>query len=138
MDPHEVASDGDRSRAIPVFSSLLRHRAHKTFLRNGSLMTISLGSTSCLVALLLLLASLSSYAQNDGSAAKGGPIVVLMTIDGFPARALKNPRLPMPTLRRLIADGAYADAMIPINPTVTWQPHDTDYRCRCGRSSRDG
>jgi len=51
-------------------------------------MKISLRSTSCLVG--LLLASLSSYAQNDGSAAKGGPIVVLMTIDGFPARASGN------------------------------------------------
>lgn len=86
-------------------------------------MKISLRSTSCLVG--LLLASLSSYAQNDGSAAKGGPIVVLMTIDGFPARALKDPRLPMPTLRRLIANGAHADAMIPINPTVTWPNHTT-------------
>jgi predicted AlkP superfamily pyrophosphatase or phosphodiesterase len=97
----------------------------KTLSRNGSLMEISLRSTSCLIALLLLLASLSSYAQNDGSAAKGGPIVVLMTIDGFPARALKDPRLPMPTLRRLIANGAHADAMIPINPTVTWPNHTT-------------
>ena len=88
-------------------------------------MKISLRSTSCLVALLLLLAPLSSYAQNNGSAAKSGPIVVLMTIDGFPARALKDPRLPMPTLRRLIADGAHADAMIPINPTVTWPNHTT-------------
>jgi predicted AlkP superfamily pyrophosphatase or phosphodiesterase len=88
-------------------------------------MKISLRSTSCLAGLLLLLSSLSSYAQNDGSAAKGGPIVVLMTIDGFPARALKDPRLPMPTLRRLIANGAHADAMIPINPTVTWPNHTT-------------
>ena len=86
-------------------------------------MKISLRSTSCLVA--LLVSSLSSYAQNDGSAAKGGPIVVLMTIDGFPARALKDPRLPMPTLRGLIANGAHADAMIPINPTVTWPNHTT-------------
>jgi predicted AlkP superfamily pyrophosphatase or phosphodiesterase len=62
-------------------------------------------------------------AQNDGTAASRGPIVVFITIDGFPARALKDPRLPMPTLRKLEADGAHADAMQPVNPTVTWPNH---------------
>jgi predicted AlkP superfamily pyrophosphatase or phosphodiesterase len=62
-------------------------------------------------------------AQNDGSAATTGPIVVMITIDGFPARALNDPRLPMPTLRMLEANGAHADAMQPVNPTVTWPNH---------------
>ena len=77
-------------------------------------------------ATILALASLSSavvHAQNDGTAATSGPIVVLITIDGFPARALKDPRLPMPALRQLEADGVHADAMQPINPTVTWPNH---------------
>jgi predicted AlkP superfamily pyrophosphatase or phosphodiesterase len=74
---------------------------------------------------LLAVTAVSALAQNDGSAAKRGPIVVLLTIDGFPARALKDPQLPMPTLRALIANGAHADAMIPINPTVTWPNHTT-------------
>lgn len=82
-----------------------------------------LRSASWFCVLSLLLPTLSAAAQNDGSAAKSGPIVVLMTIDGFPARALKDPRLPMPTLRRMIAEGAHADAMIPVNPTVTWPNH---------------
>ncbi len=64
-----------------------------------------------------------THAQNDGTAANQGPIVVLITIDGFPARALKDPRLPMPTLRKLEADGAHADVMKPVNPTVTWPNH---------------
>ncbi|GLQ51995.1 alkaline phosphatase family protein [Dyella flava] len=64
-------------------------------------------------------------ASNDGTAAKQGSIVVLITIDGFPARALKDPRLPMPTLRKLQAEGAYAEAMQPINPSVTWPNHTT-------------
>jgi predicted AlkP superfamily pyrophosphatase or phosphodiesterase len=80
---------------------------------------------SHLVLLVLLSTSLCARAQNDGSAAKRGPIVVLMTIDGLPARVLKDPRLPMPALRALIANGAHADAMIPINPTVTWPNHTT-------------
>lgn len=62
---------------------------------------------------------------NDGTAATHGAIVVLITIDGFPARALKDPRLPMPTLRRLQQEGAYAQAMQPINPSVTWPNHTT-------------
>ncbi|GLQ99769.1 alkaline phosphatase family protein [Dyella mobilis] len=67
----------------------------------------------------------ASHASNDGTAATQGPIVVLITIDGFPARALKDPRLPMPTLRKLQAEGAYAEAMRPINPSVTWPNHTT-------------
>jgi predicted AlkP superfamily pyrophosphatase or phosphodiesterase len=79
----------------------------------------------------LLVGSATAYASdttpvaNDGSAATHGPIVVLITIDGFPARALDDPRLPMPTLRKLQADGAYARAMQPINPSVTWPNHTT-------------
>jgi predicted AlkP superfamily pyrophosphatase or phosphodiesterase len=64
-------------------------------------------------------------ASNDGTAATQGPIVVLITIDGFPARALKDPLLPMPTLRKLQAAGAYAETMQPINPSVTWPNHTT-------------
>ena len=86
-------------------------------------MKASFRSASPLGLLVFLLASFCAQAQNDGSAAKNGPIVVLITIDGFPARALKDSRLPMPTLQRLIANGTYADAMIPINPTVTWPNH---------------
>jgi predicted AlkP superfamily pyrophosphatase or phosphodiesterase len=65
----------------------------------------------------------ATRTANDGTAATHGPIVVLITIDGFPARALKDPRLPMPTLRKLQADGVYAEAMQPINPAVTWPNH---------------
>jgi predicted AlkP superfamily pyrophosphatase or phosphodiesterase len=86
--------------------------------------------TFSVIALLfaaMLSASVHSQSSpsNDGTAATRGPIVVLITIDGFPARALKDPRLPMPTLRRLQQEGAYAQAMQPINPSVTWPNHTT-------------
>ncbi len=77
-------------------------------------------------ALILLSAALFTTecaAQDDGSAATNGPIVVMITIDGFPARALDDPRLPMPELRMLEANGAHADVMQPVNPTVTWPNH---------------
>lgn len=85
-------------------------------------MIILKGYASLLAALTLMFCG-AAQAQNDGTAAKKGPIVVLITIDGFPARALKDPRLPMPTLRELETNGAHADAMTPINPTVTWPNH---------------
>lgn len=69
--------------------------------------------------LLLACCLLPLHAQQ----ANPSPIVVVITIDGFPARALQDPRLPMPTLRALAADGAVAEGMKPINPTVTWPNH---------------
>lgn len=82
-------------------------------------------SRTCTLALLVFSPGLAAFAHDDGTAATHGPIVVLITIDGFPARALKDPRLPMPTLRMLEAEGAHADAMQPINPVVTWPNHTT-------------
>jgi predicted AlkP superfamily pyrophosphatase or phosphodiesterase len=64
-----------------------------------------------------------SASQSAKTGEKAKPVVILITLDGFPARALQDPRLPMPTLRSLAASGAVATAMRPINPTVTWPNH---------------
>ena len=53
------------------------------------------------------------------------PTVVVISLDGFPAYALDNDRLPIPTLRRLMKGGAWARRMTTINPTVTWPNHTT-------------
>src|ERR1041385_3024212 len=45
--------------------------------------------------------------------------VIVVSLDGFPAYALRDTSLPFPVLRRLIKEGASADAMLPVNPTVT-------------------
>ena len=37
--------------------------------------------------------------------------------------ALDNPRTPVPTLHRLVREGARAAAVMPINPVVTWPNH---------------
>jgi predicted AlkP superfamily pyrophosphatase or phosphodiesterase len=50
-------------------------------------------------------------------------MVVLISLDGFPAYALHDPRLPIPTIRKLAREGASATSMQPINPTVTWPNH---------------
>jgi len=49
--------------------------------------------------------------------------VVVISLDGFPAYALEDPRLPIPTLRKLAREGAVAASMKPTNPTVTWPNH---------------
>ena len=51
--------------------------------------------------------------------------VILISLDGFPAVALDNPRTPVPTLHRLVREGARAAAVVPVNPVVTWPNHTT-------------
>ena len=46
-------------------------------------------------------------------------IVILITVDGFPAWMWKDPALVMPNLRRLVKEGATADAMTVSNPVFT-------------------
>ena len=49
--------------------------------------------------------------------------VIVVSLDGFPAYTLRDTNVPFPVLRRFIAEGASADAMKPVNPTVTWPNH---------------
>src|ERR1039458_8498257 len=51
-------------------------------------------------------------------------MVVVISLDGFPAYDLDDPKLPIPTLRSLIENGASA-RMATVNPTVTWPNHTT-------------
>lgn len=67
--------------------------------------------------------SLWLFAPSLALAQLSNRTVIVISLDGFPAYALKDPLLPVPTLRRLMAEGAYADSMTPINPTVTWPNH---------------
>jgi predicted AlkP superfamily pyrophosphatase or phosphodiesterase len=63
------------------------------------------------------------YAQNKNAHDKKDRVVVVISLDGFPAYALKDARLPIPTLRKLASEGAIAESMQPVNPTVTWPNH---------------
>lgn len=51
--------------------------------------------------------------------------VILVSLDGFPAAAMDNPRTPVPTLHRLAREGTRAAAVVPVNPVVTWPNHTT-------------
>jgi len=51
--------------------------------------------------------------------------VVLITLDGFPAYLFSDPRAPIPTLRKLAAEGVWAEGMRVSNPSITWPNHTT-------------
>jgi predicted AlkP superfamily pyrophosphatase or phosphodiesterase len=52
-------------------------------------------------------------------------IVVVISIDGFPAYAFDDRRLSTPTLLRLAREGVKAQGMKIVNPAVTWPNHTT-------------
>ena len=68
---------------------------------------------------------LSADAAATGSVSGRDRTVVLLSLDGFPAKAFEEPRLPAPTLRRLAREGAVAGSMTVPTPAVTWPVHTT-------------
>src|ERR1051325_4358977 len=51
--------------------------------------------------------------------------VVIITIDGCAAYFLTDPQAPLPTLRKLAAEGATGGGMPVSNPSITWPNHST-------------
>ena len=51
--------------------------------------------------------------------------VILITIDGGAAFYLQDPQAPLPTLRKLAAQGVMAEGMRVANPSITWPNHTT-------------
>jgi predicted AlkP superfamily pyrophosphatase or phosphodiesterase len=51
--------------------------------------------------------------------------VVLITIDGFPATMLSDPKTPIPRIRELGAQGIISEGMRVSTPSVTWPNHTT-------------
>ena len=71
----------------------------------------------------LCVAALTASAVLSAAEVHKDCMVVVISLDGFPAYALDDPRLPIPTLRKLAREGVAAESMQPINPTVTWPNH---------------
>jgi predicted AlkP superfamily pyrophosphatase or phosphodiesterase len=69
---------------------------------------------------VLTLCALTAFLQ---AKTRKDRIVVVISLDGFPADALDDPRLPVPTLRKLAREGVIASSMQPVNPTYTWPNH---------------
>lgn len=49
--------------------------------------------------------------------------VLIISIDGFPAYLLDDPKAPIPNIRRLAEQGTTAAGMHVVNPSVTWPNH---------------
>jgi len=83
------------------------------------------------IALVILLAGVTFTASLPPAAGTDAPqpdhagagTVVVVSLDGFPASALSDPALPVPTLRQLAAAGTAATGMTVVNPAVTWPNH---------------
>lgn len=73
-----------------------------------------------LVCSAVLLAVMAARAVQ---AAPPDRHVVVISIDGFPAYLLNDPKLPLPTIRALATAGAAAEGMHVSNPSVTWPNH---------------
>lgn len=71
-------------------------------------------------ALVCFAVQLPADAQSKTALA---PHVIVISLDGFPAYALHDSAIPLPVLRKLMAEGAAAEGMKPVNPTVTWPNH---------------
>jgi predicted AlkP superfamily pyrophosphatase or phosphodiesterase len=88
--------------------------------------------TKCRTLLLSILASfILSLAGRVAPGAAQSPtfdhdrIVVLISVDGLAGYYLDDPKAEMPTLRKLMAEGARAESMKAVAPTVTWPNHTT-------------
>src|ERR1043166_6877087 len=77
-------------------------------------------SPSCAAVMIVCAASVFLCAETK---VRKDRTVVVISLDGFPAYALDDPKLPIPTLRELAKNGVVAASMKPVNPTVTWPNH---------------
>jgi predicted AlkP superfamily pyrophosphatase or phosphodiesterase len=74
---------------------------------------------------LLKVVLLASIVCLGHGAVRKDRVVVVISLDGFPASALWDNRLAIPTLRRLAREGSAARGMRVSNPSVTWPNHTT-------------
>jgi predicted AlkP superfamily pyrophosphatase or phosphodiesterase len=71
---------------------------------------------TCLIASLCLPAAFA--ADNDR-------IVVMISVDGLAGSYMDDPKAEMPTIRQIAAEGARAESMKAVSPSVTWPNHTT-------------
>jgi predicted AlkP superfamily pyrophosphatase or phosphodiesterase len=70
------------------------------------------------------VALVALFAFSCGASAVEPRHVVVISIDGFAAYLLDDPKAPIPTIRRLAREGAYVDGGMKVsNPSVTWPNH---------------
>lgn len=83
------------------------------------------GLFSILALAFAASAALAAEPSPQSRSQRADQHVILITIDGFPARFWHDESLPLPNLRRLAREGAVAEAMTVSNPSITWINHTT-------------
>ena len=95
------------------------------FIRRAALLLPSPLLLAVSLSLLLSIPRSSAQTPAPTSIPARDRMVILLSIDGFPAWLWADPALPMPTLRALAPTGATAARMTVSNPTLTWPNHTT-------------
>jgi predicted AlkP superfamily pyrophosphatase or phosphodiesterase len=73
---------------------------------------------------LLIVCEIALIISSSSMAAERERHVVLVSIDGFAAYLLDDPKAPIPTVRNLAREGSYAEGGMKVsNPSVTWPNH---------------
>ena len=75
-----------------------------------------------LLNLVLLSIAATAFAAQSPDRA---PIVILISVDGLAADNFDDPRVDIPTIRWMAANGARAERMETVFPSVTWPTHTT-------------
>jgi predicted AlkP superfamily pyrophosphatase or phosphodiesterase len=76
------------------------------------------------VFLLVLLTCFAAIAARGASADPSrAPIVILISVDGLAAYNFDDPKVDIPTIRWMAANGARAERMEAVFPSVTWPTH---------------
>jgi predicted AlkP superfamily pyrophosphatase or phosphodiesterase len=81
----------------------------------------SLNMRRTLTLVIALTALLAPIAAED----RGEPRVVMISIDGLMPSSYTSPSSPAPNLKKLMAEGAWAEGVIGVLPTVTYPSHTT-------------
>ena len=97
---------------------------------------VKINRRTVLTGLLLLHLGVVSPGVGAQPVPARDRVVLVISLGGFPAWKLENPRLPIPTLRRLAAEGSTAAGMRVCNPIFTWPSHTT-MRLGCGPSATE-
>ena len=77
------------------------------------------------LAVALSIIAFNSQSSAIAKQAASDRVVVIISIDGLGSVYLNDPKAEIPTLRQLAAEGAVADRMKSILPTLTWPNHTT-------------
>jgi predicted AlkP superfamily pyrophosphatase or phosphodiesterase len=93
---------------------------------SGSALAKGLASASAFCLVLAVATTVASAPASSSRPAPDDRYVVLVSLDGFANFYLGDPRAHIPTLRRMIREGAVADeGLVCSFPTVTWPNHTT-------------